>query len=243
MATRNKSGLHQPPQVALVTGANRGIGLAIATGLAMQGLRVFLGARKIQDAEQAVASLQAQHLAVMPVELDITSQASVDALVRHVHMTEGRLDILVNNAGAYYDQEQGVLSADFTIVRAAIETNVIGAWRMVQAFVPVMRPHRYGRIVNVSSGAGAFHESGSDTPAYRVSKAALNMLTVTLAAELDHEPILVNAVCPGWVRTDMGGQAAPRSPEHGADTPIWLATLPAGGPTGGFFRDRKRIPW
>ncbi len=243
MAERAGSGRPHPPEVALVTGANRGIGLAIAAGLAERGLRVLLSARDQEAAVRAAAPLQSRGLAVTPVTLDITDQQSVDALARRVWEQEGRLDILVNNAGAYYDTEQDVLSADLDMVRAALETNLLGAWRTCRAFVPLMRRHRYGRIVNVSSGAGAFNEAGTGVPAYRVSKVALNMLTVTLAAELAGEPILVNAVCPGWVRTDMGGQGAPRSPEQGADTPIWLATLPSGGPSGGFFRDRRRIPW
>jgi NAD(P)-dependent dehydrogenase (short-subunit alcohol dehydrogenase family) len=226
-----------------VTGANRGIGLAIATGLAERGLRVLLSARDPEAAARAAAPLQARDLAVVPVTLDISDGASVAALANRVRETEGRLDVLVNNAGAFYDTEQDVLNADLGVVEAALQTNLLGAWRTLQTFVPLMRRHRYGRIVNLSSGAGAFNEAGAGTPAYRVSKAALNMLTVTLAAEVAGEPILVNAACPGWVRTDMGGQAAPRSPEQGAGTPIWLATLPAGGPSGGFFRDRRRIPW
>jgi NAD(P)-dependent dehydrogenase (short-subunit alcohol dehydrogenase family) len=242
MTGRDQAG-KQPPQVALVTGANRGIGLAIAAGLAERGLRVLLSARHSEAAEHAAAPLVARGLAVVPVTLDISAQQSVAALAQQIQRSEGRLDILVNNAGAYYDTEQDVLSADLGVVQAALDTNLLGAWRCCQALVPLMRRHRYGRIVNVSSGAGAFNEAGSGTPAYRVSKAALNMLTATLAAELISEPILVNAACPGWVRTAMSGGAAPRSPEQGADTPVWLATLPAGGPSGGFFRDRRRIPW
>ncbi len=243
MAGQREGGGGQPPQVALVTGANRGIGLAIAQGLAELGMRVLLSARNIDAAVTAATPLQARGLAVIPVTLDVTSQPSVDALVRFVREQEGRLDVLVNNAGAYYDVDQDVLTADLKVVRAAMEINLLGAWRTSQAVVRLMRRHRYGRIVNISSGAGAFNETGTGTPAYRVSKAALNMLTVTLAAELAGEPILVNAACPGWVRTDMGGRAAPRSPAQGADTPIWLATLQAGGASGGFFRDRRRIPW
>jgi NAD(P)-dependent dehydrogenase (short-subunit alcohol dehydrogenase family) len=243
MAERRDGGGGPSTRVALVTGANRGIGLAIAEGLAERGLHVLLSARDPAAAARAAAPLRARGLTVSPVALDVTAQGSVDALAQQVRRDLGRLDALVNNAGAYYDTEQDLLGADMGIVQAALETNLLGAWRACQAFVPLMRRQRYGRVVNVSSGAGAFNEAGTGTPAYRVSKAALNMLTVTLAAELAGEPILVNAACPGWVRTDMGGAGAPRSPEQGADTPIWLATLPAGGPSGGFFRDRRRIAW
>ncbi len=151
----------------------------------------------------------------------------------------------MNNAGAYYDEDQAAASADLAIVEAALQVHVIGAWRICRVAIPFMRKQRYGRIVNVSSGSGAFSEVAGDpdAPAYSVSKSALNMLTVKLAADLKGTGILVNAACPGWVRTDMGGPDAPRSPEEGADTPIWLATLPDDGPTGGFFRDRRSIPW
>jgi len=229
-------------QVALVTGANRGIGRAIAAGLAERGYQVLLTARDPTSAERAAADL-ARHGSLVPLQLDVTDQASVDRAIRDVEGQFGRLDVLVNNAGAYYDDDQRTVSADFTIVEAALAVNLLGPWRLCISALPLMRCQRYGRIVNLSSGAGAFDEAGGGTPGYSVSKAALNMLTVKLAAELRGSGILVNACCPGWVRTDMGGPGAPRSPEQGADTPIWLATLPTDGPTGGFFRDRRRIPW
>jgi NAD(P)-dependent dehydrogenase (short-subunit alcohol dehydrogenase family) len=229
--------------VALVTGANRGIGHAIAAGLADRGLVVILSARRLSAAASAARALRERHLRVVPHQLDVTDPRSVEALRRDVEAEFGRLDVLVNNAGAYYDDDQNAVSADLTTVQAALNVNLLGPWRMCQACIPLMRRHHYGRIVNVSSGAGAFAEAGAGTPAYGVSKSALNMLTVKLAAELAGTGILVNAACPGWVRTDMGGPSAPRTPEQGADTPIWLATLPASGPSGGFFRDRRRIPW
>jgi len=230
-------------RVALVTGANRGIGRAIAAGLAERGLTALLTARDPSQGEAAAAGLRDKGLSVAAHQLDVTDQASVDRVAAWVEKAYGRLDVLVNNAGAYYDEDQAALTADLRIVQAAFDVNVLGPWRMCEALIPLMRRHHYGRVVNVSSGSGAFAEAGAGTPAYSVSKAGLNMLTVKLAAELRGTGILVNAVCPGWVRTRMGGRAAPRSPEQGADTPIWLATLPADGPTGGFFRDRRRIPW
>lgn len=242
MARRDMADLQASTRVALVTGANRGIGRAIAAGLAERGYLVLLTARDLSAAERAAADL-ARHGTLMPLQLDVTEQASVDRAVGELADRYGRLDALINNAGAFYDDDQSTVSADLAIVEAALAVNLLGPWRLCLAALPLMRRQRSGRIVNVSSGSGAFNEAGGGTPAYSVSKAGLNMLTVKLAAELRGSGILVNACCPGWVRTDMGGASAPRSPEEGADTPIWLATLPPNGPTGGFFRDRQRIPW
>ena len=232
-----------PSRVALVTGANRGIGRAIAGGLAQRGLTVLLTARQPEQAAAAAASLAQQGLSVASHALDVTDPESVAAIAAWVAAEYDRLDVLVNNAGAYYDTDQAAISADLAIVQAALEVNLLGPWRLCEAFVPLMLRQGYGRIVNVSSGGGAFAEAGAGTPAYSVSKAGLNMLTVKLAAELVGSGVLVNAACPGWVRTAMGGTGAPRSPEEGADPLLWLATLPADGPSGGFFRDRQRIPW
>jgi NAD(P)-dependent dehydrogenase (short-subunit alcohol dehydrogenase family) len=230
-------------RVAVVTGANRGIGLEIARQLAASGLLVILTGRNKAAVEAAAAEIGTRGQPIDPRPLDVADQTSVDRLARFLAQDYGRLDVLVNNAGAYYDTDQQAVTADLRIVEAALQVNFLGAWRMAQVAIPLMRRHGYGRIVNVSSGAGAFAEAGGGVPAYRTSKAALNMLTVTLAAELQGSGILVNAACPGWVRTDMGGPAAPKSVEEGADTPVWLATLPDDGPTGGFFRERRPIPW
>ena len=181
------------------------------------------------------------------MQLDVSNQVSVDGLSNEVEKTFGRLDILVNNAAILIDRDDVVASnADLEIVKATLETNLIGAWRMCKAFIPLMKKKGYGRIVNVSSGAGQFEymaTSGGYWPAYSVSKTSLNALTVMLASELRGTNILVNAVCPGWVRTDMGGSNAPRSVEEGAAIPIWLATLPDGGPTGHNYYDKKQISW
>jgi NAD(P)-dependent dehydrogenase (short-subunit alcohol dehydrogenase family) len=171
------------------------------------------------------------------VALDVADDDSVRAATADL----GRLDVLVNNAAILYDTWQRGVDADLDEVREAFETNVLGAWRTAQAVVPLLRRSPAGRIVNVSSGAGALHDMGGGTPAYRTSKAALNALTRILAAELRHDRILVNSVCPGWVATDMGGGGRPVS--EGAAGIVWAATLPDDGPTGGFFRDGRAIEW
>jgi NAD(P)-dependent dehydrogenase (short-subunit alcohol dehydrogenase family) len=235
--------MHEQRRVAVVTGANRGIGREIARQLAALGLTVILTARDLAAAEAVAGRVGAPGQSIIPRQLDVADQDSVDRFARTFRQEFDRMDALVNNAGAYYDTYQQAVNADLSVVEAALQVNLFGAWRMCQVAIPLMRRRGYGRIVNVSSGAGAFAEAGGGVPAYRTSKAALNMLTVTLAAELHGSGILVNAACPGWVRTDMGGPAAPKSVEEGADTPVWLATLPDDGPTGGFFRERRPIPW
>jgi NAD(P)-dependent dehydrogenase (short-subunit alcohol dehydrogenase family) len=235
-------------QVALVTGSNRGIGFEIAKQLSMKKIQVILTSKNSANGEAAARKLARDGAKkVMPMKLDVSNQVSVDSLSDEVEKTFGRLDILVNNAAILIDKDNVVASnADLETVKATLETNLIGAWRMCKAFVPLMKNNGYGRIVNVSSGAGEFKymaTSGGYWPSYSVSKTSLNALTVMLASELRGTNILVNAVCPGWVRTDMGGSNAPRSVEEGAATPIWLATLPDGGPTGRNFLDRKQISW
>ena len=236
--------MNNPPvRVALVTGANRGIGLAVTEGLARLGLQVVLSARRAEDAREAAAPLAQAGLGVTPLQLDVTDQSSVNAAAREVDARFGRLDVLVNNAGADYDKPEEPTSVDLAIAQHAFQVNALGPWRTCQAFIPLMRRGGYGRIVNVSSGSGRFSitRDGSG-PGYAVSKAALNMLTLKLALALQGTGILVNAACPGWVRTRMGGWQG-RSPDEGADTLIWLATLPDDGPTGGFFYNRTRKAW
>lgn len=237
-------------QVALVTGSNRGIGFEIAKQLAMKKIQVVLSSRNSANGEAALKRLTRDDggiKKVVSMQLDVSNQASVDRILDEVEQTFGRLDILVNNAAILMDRDDVVASnADLETVKTTLETNLIGAWRMCKAFIPLMKNNNYGRIVNVSSGAGEFEymaTSGGYWPAYCVSKASLNALTVMLASELKGTNILVNAVCPGWVRTDMGGSNAPRSVEEGAATPVWLATLPDGGPTGLNFYDKKQISW
>jgi NAD(P)-dependent dehydrogenase (short-subunit alcohol dehydrogenase family) len=175
--------------------------------------------------------------------LDVDDEESVRALAVYLRDELHGVDILVNNAGVFLDQRRGGLDVPMAIVRETLETNLLGAWRLSQALIPQMRQHGYGRIVNVSSGLGAMSEMAGGYSAYRVSKGALNALTRIFADELRGTNILVNAMCPGWVKTEMGGPNATVPVEKGADTAVWLATLPDGGPTGGFFRDRRLIPW
>ncbi len=229
------------PRVALVTGANRGIGLAVARQLAADGMAVVLGARDLKRGQAAARPLVGRGLDVHAHQLDVTDGDSAARLTAWVERTFGRLDVLVNNAGIYPGGRASTIGLE--VVRRALEVNAIGPWRLCIAALPLMRRRRYGRIVNVSSEAGSLTSMGADTPAYNVSKAALNAITRVLAADLQGTGILVNAVCPGWVRTDMGGPDAPRSPEEAAAGIVWAATLPAGGPTGQCFRDRKPLPW
>lgn len=227
-------------KIALVTGANRGIGFAIAKTLIQKDYIVILTARNEASGQEAIHNLgNPDGIYFHP--LDVSDQASVDQVKTYIEQTFGRLDVLINNAGINYDTWQKATNADLSNVQETLDTNLLGPWRMANAFIPLMKKQGYGRIVNVSSGAGALPGMAGGTPAYSVSKAALNVLTIKLAAELPIDDILVNAVCPGWVRTDMGGSGASRSPEKGAETIVWAAELPTGGPSGKFFRDRKEI--
>lgn len=229
-------------QIALVTGSNRGIGFVIAKGLLQKGYTVIATARKETDGLKAKSKLEKYGDVHFHV-LDVSNIDSVYAIKTFIQKEFGHLDILINNAGINYDTWQNTINADLEEVEKTMNTNFMGAWRMAQAFIPLMKKQHYGRIVNVSSGAGAINNMGSGTPGYSISKAALNALTIKLATELHCQNILINAVCPGWVRTDMGGMTATRSPEKGAETIIWAATLPDNGPTGKFFRDKKIIQW
>jgi NAD(P)-dependent dehydrogenase (short-subunit alcohol dehydrogenase family) len=229
--------------VALVTGAYRGIGLEVSRQLARLGFKTILTARDPRKGEAAAEALRGQGLDVVSARLDVTDQQSVDAARGFVAERFGRLDVLVNNAAILYDSWQRAVSADLDTVREAFETNTLGAWRVAQAFLPLLRESGHGRIVNVSSESGSLAVMGGGTPAYSVSKAALNALTRMLADELRADRVLVNSVCPGWVATEMGGADAPRTPEEGAAGIVWAATLPDDGPTGGFFRDGEPLAW
>jgi NAD(P)-dependent dehydrogenase (short-subunit alcohol dehydrogenase family) len=230
-------------KIAVVTGANRGIGLEICRQLARHGVKVILTSRDEFKGEAAVDGLRGEKLDITFHQLDVTDPASVGRLVADVQSDYGRLDILINNAGVMpeHGEAAGVFKADVDLVRGILETNTLGPLRMAQALIPLMRGE--GRVVNVSSGMGQLAEMNGGWPGYRLSKTALNALTRILAAELEGTRVKVNSVCPGWVRTDMGGPGASRSVEQGAETPVWLALLSDDGPTGGFFRDKRPIPW
>ena len=232
-------------RVAVVTGANRGIGLEICRQLGRRGgIRVYLTARNEAKGNAAAQTLRDEGIDVEFYPLDVTSEQSVKLFAGWLEGTCKRCDILVNNAGILADPRGSrFLDSRPATYRQTLETNVFGPLLLIQALVPLMKKNRYGRIVNISSAQGQLSDMGVGTPAYRISKAALNALTCVLAAELTGSGILVNSMCPGWVRTDMGGPGAPRTVQQGADTAVWLATLPDNGASGGFFRDRMPIPW
>ena len=231
-------------KVAIVTGANRGIGFEICRQLAQQAVHVVLTSRDAAKGGTAFKKLRDAGLPVTFHQLDVTSASSIAALAAFVTGEFGRADILINNAGIMIDPRGSrLLDSRLETYRETLETNVLGPLALTQALLPLMKGQNYGRIVNMSSNLGRLSDMGTGTPAYRVSKTALNALTCIVAAETRAANILVNSMSPGWVRTDMGGPNAPRSAAQGADTAVWLATLPDGGPTGGFFYDRKPIPW
>ncbi len=228
-------------RTALVTGGNRGIGLETCRQLARRGYRVVLGARDQARGEEAARSLAADGEVVWR-RVDVTDFAGLPALAEELEREFGGVDVLVNNAAVLLDEWTPVLDLPIDTARETFETNFFGALAMCQAFLPRMMRRRFGRVVNVSSGAGLLSQMEGYAPAYSMSKAALNALTRQMAHAARGRNVLVNAVDPGWVRTDMGGSGAPRSVEQGADTVVWLATLPDGAPTGGFFHDRRQVP-
>jgi NAD(P)-dependent dehydrogenase (short-subunit alcohol dehydrogenase family) len=232
-------------RVAVVTGANRGMGLETCRQLAKRGLRVVLTARDAQKGEAAAAGLRAENLDVAFHPLDVTDDRSVAALADHVERAYGRLDVLVNNAGAVLEEpgSRGFFDVPSDVLARAFDVNALGAARCCRALVPLMRKNGYGRVVNVSTGMAALHGMNGGWPAYRMSKTALNALTRLLSEELGGTGVKVNSVCPGHVQTEMGGLGANRTVEEGVDTTLWLATLHDDGPTGGFFRDCKQIDW
>ncbi|MBH8573695.1 SDR family oxidoreductase [Nostocaceae cyanobacterium CENA369] len=233
-------------KVAVVTGGNRGLGFEASRQLAKKGYKVILTSRDAAKGKAAAQQLQSEGLDVISHPLDVTSDDSNRKLAEFIHQQFGKLDVLVNNAGIYIDNQAGgnsVFNAKIDTLQQTIDSNVYGPLRVTQALIPLMKEQNYGRIVNVSSGMGQLNDMEEGSPAYRISKTALNALTRIFASELKGTNILVNSVCPGWVKTDMGGSEAPRTPEQGVDTIVWLATTPDGGATGGFFRDRQPIDW
>lgn len=228
--------------IALVTGANRGIGREVVRQLAQAGFTTILGARDPDKGEAAAAELRGHGLGVEFRRIDVADAESVKVLGEGLASDFRRLDVLVNNAAVHYDTWQSAVDADLDVVREALETNVLGAWRTAQACLPLLRRSPHGRLVNVSSGAGSLAGMGAGAPGYSVSKAALNAMTRILAAELRDDGVLVNAVCPGWVATDMGGSGG-RPVEQGGASVMWAVTLADDGPTGGFFRDGRPLEW
>ena len=238
-------------RTALVTGANRGLGREIAGRLAQRGLRVVVAARESTAAATAAEEIRSGGGDALPLALDVTDALGVAAAAAELVSGDVAVDVLVNNAGILIDGEHGLLDLPPATLRTTLETNVIGPLQLTQALLPGMLQRGYGRVVNLSSTLGTHADFGEpdspyavvDSPAYRLSKGALNLLTALVARVTAGTDVLVNAACPGWVRTDMGSDRAPLSVEQGADTPLWLATLPAGGANGGLFRERTPIPW
>jgi NAD(P)-dependent dehydrogenase (short-subunit alcohol dehydrogenase family) len=227
--------------VAVVTGANRGIGREVVRQLADLGHRVVLGSRDEAKGERAAGELDPTGERVRCRRLDVSDAASVTAMAAWVTERYGRCDVVVNNAAILYDTWAWAASADLDSVHEALETNLFGAWRVVQHLLPLLRRSPHPRVVNVSSEGGAISEMTGGTPAYSVSKAGLNALTRLLAGELRRDRILVNSICPGWTDTDMGQGGRPVG--AGAAGVVWAATLGDDGPTGGFFRDGEPLPW
>lgn len=231
-------------RVAIVTGGNRGLGRGTAEALARRGLRVVLAARDLDKARAAVAALKLAdpELDLHPAACDVTDDAACAALIDGVLAEHGRLDVLVNNAGAIVEGSGDPLAVGAETIARTIDINALGAWRLIRRALPAMNAAGYGRVVDVSSGMGGLSEMGPGWPGYRISKAALNAVTV-MGHHAAGAGVKVNAVCPGWVRTDMGGSSATRSVDEGIVGIVWAATLPADGPSGGFFRDGEPIAW
>ncbi|ESQ16249.1 MAG TPA: SDR family oxidoreductase [Chromatiaceae bacterium] len=231
---------------AVVTGAYRGLGLATVIQLAERGYRVVLTARRDAEGQAAAERLAAGGLDVRFQRLDVTAPASAQALRDHLQANYGRIDALVNNAGIFPDPSpdsaaSSILEADLETIRVSFETNTLAALQLCQLLIPLMQGN--GRVVNVSSGMGQLSDMNGCCPGYRLSKVALNAVTRIFADELQGTKVKVNSVCPGWVRTDMGGPNAEISVEEGAEGIVWAATLPDDGPSGGFFRHGEPIPW
>lgn len=229
-------------KIALVTGANRGLGFETCKQLSQLGVTVLLTSRDPTKGEVAAKQLIDKGLDVIFYQLDVSDRSNIKDIFTKIENQFGRLDILINNAAILYDKDQSTMNADLELVNKALTTNLFGPWLLCQAFIPLMEKNGYGRVVNVSSGAASMHYMEGGTPAYGISKVALNVLTRKLASELGRKNVLVNSVDPGWVATDMGGHGG-RPIEDGCRGIVWAATLPNNGPSGGFFHDREPELW
>lgn len=232
--------------VAIVTGANRGLGLETSRQLAQLGYHVLLTSRNEINGEAAKQMLLNEGLSVSYHPLDVRNVVSVEALVRHFQQHHTRLQILVNNAGIFpdpapWESDSSIFESDMETILEGFDTNTLGPLRLCQALIPLMGEK--GCVVNVSSGMGQLSEMDGGCPSYRLSKTALNAVTRIFSQELKQTQIKINSVCPGWVRTDMGGKEADLSSAEGAKGIVWAATLPENGPSGGFFRYGKPIDW
>lgn len=230
-------------KVAIVTGANRGIGFETCRQLSQLGIVTILTSRDEAQGRKAVSSLSKASPDLLYHQLDVADRDSITRLRMFVIDKFNRCDILVNNAGVFLDRGVSIFNLEEEILQETIEINSFGALKMSQEFLPLMQAAGYGRIVNVSSAMGSISSMGGGSAAYKLSKLMMNGMTRIMAAEIEQEDIKINTMAPGWVRTDMGGSNAPRSLSQGADTIIWLATLLADGPSGGFFEDRTPAAW
>ncbi len=230
-------------KTALITGANRGIGFEVARQLGEKAFHVFLTARRHEAGQQALAALRKNGAKVSFVALEVSDPDRIERAAQEVAAVADHLDVLVNNAAILADESLSVLEIDAALMQRTLTVNTVGPLLVTQAFYPLLAKSDLARVINVSSGAGALSEMGNYAPAYSISKTALNAVTVQLAAALKPEGIAINSVCPGWVRTDMGGRHAPRSVAQGVDTIVWLATDAPKSLTGKFLRDRKVIAW
>ncbi|MDY6899587.1 MAG: SDR family oxidoreductase [Cyanobacteriota bacterium] len=230
------------PKIALVTGGNRGIGFAVTQGLLQKGFQVIITSRSLDKAKQAAEKLNSMGK-VRPIELNVVDDNSINQAFKSIQSQIDKLDVLINNAGVYPDEGVNILTIDRLLLHKTLNTNTFGAIRMVQEFLPLLKKSSDARIVNVSSGYGEIDGLSANVPSYCLSKLALNGATIMLSQALRSEKIAVNAICPGWVKTDMGGDSAPRTPEQGADTAIWLATEASRNETGKYWRDRKVISY
>lgn len=235
--------MKQNSPVAVVTGGNRGIGFEICKELSKVGCRVVLTSRDEEHGKHAAAKISSDKKNIVYHKLDVTNGKDIETLRDWILKKYGRVDILINNAGIYLDEGTSVFNVDEKIVKETLDVNFYGAFNICRALVPIMRQNGYGRIVNISSGYGAMSEMAGYHAAYRISKAALNALTLIMADELKDGDIKVNAVCPGWVNTDMGGRMAPVSAENAAKDIVHVALMDEKGPTGSFFRHKKLIEW
>src|SRR3989338_6776006 len=230
-------------KIALVSGAAKGLGFEISKQLARLGVTVVMTDRDETNGQKAAETLKNKNLDTVFFPMDVTDPESIRHAREFVEKEFGRLDTLINNAGIYIDGKISGLEIDAETVLKTFKTNTLGHLLVSQTFIPLMKKNRYGRIVNMASGLGTLDEMGKGYPSYRISKTALNAVTRILAAETKGTGILINSMCPGLCRTDMGGPFADRSPEKGAETAVYLATLPDNGPTGSYFHDKKQIRW
>lgn len=229
-------------KVAIITGSNKGIGFEVCHQLAQNNIEVILTSRDQEKGQKAAAELQAQNLNVKYHQLDVLDENSIKSLAAYIDKEYGKLDILVNNAGIFLESSDGVLKGDITNIKVTLDTNLYGALLVSRHLIPLMQKQNSGRVINISSGMGQLSTMGTGSIGYRISKVSLNAMTIILAQEVQENNILVNSVCPGWVKTDMGGTNAQRTVEEGAETAVWLA-LVDNNITGKFFRDKKELDW